>query len=210
MTKFVRLGLFLLPLILSGCFHRSSAPPLPPQTNAPIIPAQRPAPNPNPPPPPQTTPSPVTTTVEPEPPKPTSKPKHAQSAQNKKSKSSTAKVSNDSPSTNATTANPSATKPAPPQQASAEGAPAGSVIGQLTSGENGNSSQRHQEALQIIENTGQGLMNLKRSLSDQELETATQIRTFLRQAKEALNAEDVDGAMNLANKAKVLLAELIK
>jgi menaquinone-dependent protoporphyrinogen IX oxidase len=86
----------------------------------------------------------------------------------------------------------------------------GSPIGQLTSGDSGNSAQKHKEALQTIENTTQGVNNLKRSLSEQEQETVVQIKTFLKQAKQALTAEDVDGALNLANKAKVLLTELTK
>jgi hypothetical protein len=137
------------------------------------------------------------------------KPKHSGQSSQKKTKPSLAKSSSDS-ATTAASSNAPVAKPSAPQQTAADGGDSGTLIGQLTSGENGNSTQRHQEALQIIESTGQGLSNLKRSLSDQEQETATQIRVFLKQAREALNAEDVDGAVNLANKAKVLLAELTK
>jgi len=38
--------------------------------------------------------------------------------------------------------------------------------------------------------------------------TATQIRTFLSKAKQALDQDDLDGANTLVTKAKVLLAEL--
>ena len=40
--------------------------------------------------------------------------------------------------------------------------------------------------------------------------TATQIRTFLTKAKQALDQDDLDGANTLVTKAKVLLAELTK
>lgn len=212
MTRFARLGLLLLPLILSGCFHRKSAPPLPPQAQAPATPnpanqntAQQTAP------PLQTIPPPLPTTIEdkPEPPKPAPKLKHSTQT-TKKTKPPATKSPTDSVQTTGTTASAQTSKPAAVQQAAVEGMPTGSPIGQITSGDSGNSAQRHKEALQVIETTNQGLTNLKRSLSDQEQETATQIKTFLKQAKEALNAEDVDGAMNLANKAKVLLAELTK
>jgi len=52
--------------------------------------------------------------------------------------------------------------------------------------------------------------SIKRTLNAQEQETATQIRTFLRNAKQALSNDDLDGAHTLATKAKVLLDELNK
>lgn len=210
MIKFARLGLLLLPLILSGCFHRRSAPPLPPQSQAPPLPSQQPpaqtAPQT---PPPQPAPAPVATAPveqKPEPPKPAVKPKHTTRA--KRTKPATPKPPAETPQT--ATVSPAAPAPKPTQQAAAEGTGLGSPIGQLTSGASDNSAQRHKEALQIIESTDQGVNNLKRALNSKEKETVTQIRTFLKQAKEALSSEDIDGAMNLANKAKVLLAELTK
>jgi ribosomal protein S20 len=40
--------------------------------------------------------------------------------------------------------------------------------------------------------------------------TAAQIRTFLKQAEQAMDNGDMDGAHTLATKAKLLLDELIK
>jgi ribosomal protein S20 len=59
-----------------------------------------------------------------------------------------------------------------------------------------------------IESTEKSLNGISRKLSDQEQKTAAQIREFLKQAREALTAGDVDGAHTLAVKAKVLLDEL--
>ena len=59
-----------------------------------------------------------------------------------------------------------------------------------------------------IESTEKSLNGITRKLNDQEQKTAAQIREFLKQAREALTAGDVDGARNLAIKAKVLLDEL--
>jgi hypothetical protein len=80
-----------------------------------------------------------------------------------------------------------------------------SAIGQLSSGSSGD--QRYQTE-QSISATDQGLRQIKRGLNDQEQKTATQIREFLKQARAALTAGDVDGAHTLAVKASVLLGEL--
>ena len=51
---------------------------------------------------------------------------------------------------------------------------------------------------------------MKRSLTSQEQETVNQIKDFLSKARQALSIDDLDGAKNLATKAKVLLDELTK
>ena len=83
--------------------------------------------------------------------------------------------------------------------------PAVSAIGQLSSG---NSSNSQQLTLDSIAATERGLNGINRTLSDQEQKTAAHIREFLKQAREALASGDVDGARTLAAKAKVLLGEL--
>jgi hypothetical protein len=100
----------------------------------------------------------------------------------------------------------------PPQQTTnlppatpASDPPAVSAIGELSTGEP--SSLRH-SVEESIASTDRGLNNIGRSLNFQEQKTAAQIHGFLRQAREALNAGDVDGAKTLASKAKVLLSEL--
>jgi ribosome-binding protein aMBF1 (putative translation factor) len=98
-------------------------------------------------------------------------------------------------------------KPAPPQptqQASTESSGV-SAIGQLSSPA---PSDLRQQTSSSIAATERGLNGITRPLSDQEQKTATQIREFLKQAREALNLSDVDGAQTLAIKAKVLLSEL--
>jgi predicted adenine nucleotide alpha hydrolase (AANH) superfamily ATPase len=56
--------------------------------------------------------------------------------------------------------------------------------------------------------TEKGVNSITRTLTDSEVKTAAQIHEFLKQAREALNTDDVDGAHTLAMKAKVLLTEL--
>lgn len=105
---------------------------------------------------------------------------------------------------------PPAPPPAPTEQA-ANGAPADvSPIGQLSEGGGSINAPRRRQILDDINSTEKGLDDIKRPLSQDEVTTATQIRTFLIKAKGALNQEDLDGANTLVTKAKVLLAELSK
>ncbi|MGD0735489.1 MAG: hypothetical protein ABR976_10095 [Terracidiphilus sp.] len=94
---------------------------------------------------------------------------------------------------------------APPAQVASNESSGVSAIGQLSSG--APSDLREQTSNSIVA-TERGLNGITRALSDQEQKTAAQIREFLKQAREALTTNDVDGAHTLAVKAKVLLSEL--
>jgi hypothetical protein len=80
-----------------------------------------------------------------------------------------------------------------------------SAIGQLSSGDPVNYRQQTEADIASIE---RGLNGLNRTLSDSDQKTADQIREFLKQARTALASGDVDGARTLAGKAQVLLAGL--
>lgn len=87
--------------------------------------------------------------------------------------------------------------------------PDASPIGQLSAtGESAVNGRRDVELL--INNTETGLTGIKRTLNNDEQTIATQIKTFLTKAKQALADNDLDGAQTLATKAKVLLEELTK
>jgi hypothetical protein len=83
--------------------------------------------------------------------------------------------------------------------------PSVSAIGQLSSGE---PSTTYHASIELISATERGLKGINRPLSDQEKKTASQIKAYLKQARQALNSGDVDGASTLAAKAQVLLREL--
>ena len=86
-----------------------------------------------------------------------------------------------------------------------------SPIGQLSSTSEHSGVPSRQDIKQLIDTTESGLKGIERSLSsDEQKLTATQIRTFLAKAKQALEQDDLDGANTLATKAKVLLSELTK
>jgi hypothetical protein len=101
------------------------------------------------------------------------------------------------------------TAPAPAQTtqevANAGPPPSVSAIGELSGGASG---EKQSQTEDMINATEKGVNAITRSLNDSEAKTAAQIHEFLKQARGALATGDVDGAVTLANKAKVLLAEL--
>jgi hypothetical protein len=95
------------------------------------------------------------------------------------------------------------------QQAATPGGSA-SPIGQVTIGDSAMGEKTKKETTDLINETEQGLNGIKRSLSTEEKSTAAQIRNYLKQAQQALDNGDTDGAHNLATRAKLLLDELTK
>lgn len=172
-----RSAAWLLPLLLTGCFHKTQVaqnqPLAPPIEDTPPA---KPEPSPtNLPPPEVTVPvqqAPVDVTPPPEPAKKT--PKHKK---------------------------PANTNP----QVASNGTSALSAIGPLSTAD---PPDLRQETDSLIESTEKALNGINRKLNDQEQKTAAQIREFLKQAREAVTAGDLDGANHLATKAKVLLDEL--
>lgn len=104
-------------------------------------------------------------------------------------------------------------KPAPPQELppppepAVNPAPAVSAIGSLSSGDAGSNRWQAEQSIVSVE---RGLNSINRNLDDSESKTADHIREFLKQARAALSAGDMDGARTLAAKAKVLLDDLTK
>ena len=170
---------WLLPLLLTGCFHKNNRAQV-----EPLAPPIEDAPLPKPVPSPTELPPPVIT-VPTQAPAPYTNPQPAQEPPKPP-------VKHRKPPANST------------QQASIE-SPGVSAIGQLSSGD---PSDLRQQTVNSIAATERGLSSITRPLNDQEQKTAAQIREFLKQAKAALNSGDVDGAHTLAAKARVLLGEL--
>lgn len=108
---------------------------------------------------------------------------------------------------------PPTTPPAPVETAQTNAAlPSGSnsPIGVLTAGDSAAGEQTKHDTTNLIAQTEQGLAAIKRPLSHDQQKTEAEIRTFLKQAKAALDNGDTDGAHTLATKAKLLLDELTK
>ncbi|MGC2615238.1 MAG: hypothetical protein WA354_14485 [Terracidiphilus sp.] len=175
-ARSAKIAAWLLPLLLTGCFHKTQVaqnqPLAPPIEDTP--PKPEPAPT-NLPPPEVTTPVQIQPQEITPPPEPVKKPpKHKKPA-----------------NTNT--------------QVASNGTSALSAIGPLSTGDPPNVRQQTDD---LIASTEKTLNGITRKLSDQEQKTAAQIREFLKQAREALTAGDVDGARTLAAKAKAVLDEL--
>jgi hypothetical protein len=205
-------SLILFALFPTGCLHKAASPPQqaqapplqtgkgtlpPPDTTQQQEKSEAPLASPLPPPSEQSVPLPPPT-----PKKVRKKPKPAPS----KSTDTTQTAGGNSGSTPA--ANGSSAQATPPTVSSAGGS--GSPIGQLATGDSALGERTKHETADLIGGTQQGLNGIKRSLSTDEQVTASQIRTFLKQAQQALDSGDADGAHTLATKAKLLLDELTK
>lgn len=184
-----RIVVWLLPLLLVGCFHRTQQAKV--QPLAPPIedtPPAKPSPKPTDLPPPViSVPKQAPAQGEQAAAQPLPKPKPA--TRHKK----TPATSNQPASNTSNT------------QVASNGTPAVSAIGQLSSGEPSDLKRETANAISAIEH---GLNSIGRKLNDQEMKTARQIREYLKQARAALVSGDADGAHTLAVKAKVLLGEL--
>jgi hypothetical protein len=94
--------------------------------------------------------------------------------------------------------------------ASAESPPSESAaIGALTSGGE-TYSKSQQEAADMIAANEKRLNALPIQVSDEQKAQISKVKNFQRQAQEALNSGDAEGAKTLATKAKLLLDDLTK
>ena len=210
--------LVLLTVLFTGCSHKTASPPQqaqapplqtgkgtlnPPKTTQQAEKTDTPLASPLPPPSTQSVPLP------PEPPpkkvrrtkKPPAKPADTTQA------AAAAPAPSSQPGPSAASS-PTAQAVAP--QPSGGGGGNASPIGQLTTGDSALGERTKHETSDLIGETQQGLNGIKRSLSSEEKSTAAQIRNYLKQAQQALDNGDTDGAHLLATKAKVLLDELTK
>ena len=174
-------AVLLLPLLVCGCTHKQKA-----QVQPALAPPIEDAPPPKPDNAPTNLPPPVITVPQP-----------AQPA------------ANDTPLQPPPQQPPKHHKPKPADTQVASNtppsAPEVSAAGSFSTGEPADLKKQTSDA---INDTERGLNGITRKLSDPEQKTSAQIREFLKQARAALTTGDVDGAHTLAQKAKVLLAEL--
>lgn len=178
----------LLPLLLSGCFHKEQQAQNQPPLAPPVVDTPPPAPAPS----PKDLPPPVVTVPQTQPnPEPAPEPKTV----DKPAKHPAHHTTKPDPKTDAK----------PTEQASNSTPPEVSAIGKLSAGD---PSDLRNQTEDSIASTEKGVNNLNRQLNDQEQKTLSQIKEFLKQARTALTTGDVDGAHTLALKAKVLLGEL--
>jgi ribosomal protein S20 len=100
--------------------------------------------------------------------------------------------------------------PEPPVQvASAEPPTEATAIGALTSGGEAN-PRSQQEAADMIAANEKRLTALSAQIVEDQKAQISKVKTFQRQAQEALTSGDAEGAKTLATKAKLLLDDLSK
>jgi hypothetical protein len=213
------LALILLGITVSGCRHQTKATPPQAAQAAPIAPATTYAKNGTSQPLPPSLPPPELPQISP----PASKPMSTEPAKSHKTTHHKPKPSTEPTPTDQSGGEQQGSTPAPPAESAApakeqntteiaaDNPPTdASPIGPLSEAGSGRTSPRRNEILDEINATEKGLNDIKRPLSTDEQTTATQIRTFVSKAKDALNQEDLIGANTLVTKAKVLLDELTK
>ncbi|MHB8303871.1 MAG: hypothetical protein ACYDC6_13705 [Acidobacteriaceae bacterium] len=194
--KYLRLsGLSLLAVFfVAGCHRPGPVPAPPPQAQAPIIstmpampalqinPVELAKPEP---------PVPVVPAAPPPPPKKRVRRRHIPSR----------KDTNKGPPSGTTA--PNGTSPPP-------GGTAMSPIGQLSADDANVSPKQAERTKHLIEATQKRLKWLSATQRNAHADVIAEIHAFLNQAKQSMASNDLVGAQTLANKAKILLDELLK
>jgi hypothetical protein len=104
---------------------------------------------------------------------------------------------------------PAASKEEAQPVAPADTAPAELAIGSLSTGI-GVTPQIQQQAQEMISSLVRRITLLSSRMAEQRRVELDRVRNFLKQAQQALNTGDTDGAKNLATKARLLMDDLEK
>lgn len=192
--------LFLSAFAITGC-HRRRAQVLPPhQAQAPIVTTLPPIP-------PLTFPdvevakpkpvTPVVPVVAPEPPPPKKTERvHHRRTRHKAEPETTAAASTDNSSS--------------PASENSQPVSAASALGQLSADDATVNPHQNVQTQSLIEETESRLKKISSAQQAAHKDDIVQVSSFLTQAKQALGMNDIVGAQTLANKAKILLDELLK
>lgn len=97
----------------------------------------------------------------------------------------------------------------PTQTVTAEGSPVATAIGELTPGGEQN-SKTLQEASDLIASNEKRLGALSETKAKTQRSLISKVRNFQREAQQAMQSGDLEGAKTLATKAKLLLDDIEK
>ncbi len=207
--RFLRLFsvLLLSTFAVTGCHHRQERAAPPPQAQAPIVTTLPPIPpltfpdvQLNKPKPAAPVVQPVVPPPEPKVPAPRTRHRHVK---HKVDPDGTAAATATSPGTSTSTT-PEAPAPATKPTSGA------AALGQLSADDATTGSHQNVQTEQLIKDTEDRLSKIPNVQDATQKEAIAQVSSFLTQAKQALGMNDVVGAQTLANKAKILLDELLK
>jgi hypothetical protein len=84
------------------------------------------------------------------------------------------------------------------------------LIGQLSADDSTATPSEAAQTKRLIDSTERQLKRLSTKQQTDHKDAVAQVNSFLAQARQALNMNDVVGAQTLANKAKILVDELLK
>jgi len=114
------------------------------------------------------------------------------------------------PDTTAASSGTSATdKPQTPTPPPARASSA-AVLGQLSTDDATANPVQKAEIKQVIQSTQNSLKKLSNDQRTKRKDDIAQVKSFLQQAEQAWNMNDLVGAQTLANKAKILIDEILK
>jgi hypothetical protein len=88
--------------------------------------------------------------------------------------------------------------------------PGTTIIGQLSADDSTATPSDAAQTKRLIDSTEDKLKKLSTKQQTEHKDSVAQVYSFLAQARQALNMNDVVGAQTLANKAKILVDELSK
>ncbi len=201
--QLVALPLFAL-LVLAGC--QKKAPQLPTQAKAPaeVIPSPLPVEITE-----ETPPPPVPAEPKPQAPPPEEpKPKASTHRKHKANQPAVATQSTaPAPSAGVSTGTATVAAAHPPPNPAAPAPPDTAIAAEVSSAQ---LSQQKQTTAQLLEETEKTVSSLNRTLSKDDEEIVVQIRSYVAQSHSATKDGDFERAYNLANKAHLLSAALIK
>lgn len=191
-------------LFVTGCAKKR--PQLPTQATAPAdtVPSNLPPEisEETPPPPPPPAPTPEAPPPEQPKPKPVQKHRHKSTPP-----TVTAQNSNSSSAPAANNSNTTVAAAHPPANPAAETPPDTAIAADVSSAQ---LTQQKQTTAQLIDETQKTVNGLNRSLSHDEQEIVVQIRSYVNQSLDATKEGDFERAYNLATKAHLLSAALVK
>ena len=207
-SRLLGLVLALALLFSAGCNKKKPAVP-PPQAQAPTVTNQQPEQKPE-----ETQPTqPSTQPPQEQPPaqQPQEQPQTPEKPSPSKPKHSPRRHSATSNSTARKPPTPAQAQPPAPTPSTAAAKPPDADVGQISPDMSRTAaSQAQQSTTQLLDATEQNLRALTRTLSNDEQNTVSQIRSYVVQARSALKDQDLERAHNLALKAHQLSDVLLR
>ena len=100
-------------------------------------------------------------------------------------------------------------QPQPPVQVASAAEPAELAIGSLSTGGDA-APQVQQQARDQIASIQKRIAALPHSVANQQKSQLKQVNNFLKQAQQALNSGDAEGALTLGTKARVIMDDIEK